>query len=104
MILTVPHHKTRQQAIEILNAAPDLFSGVAGPSIEIVDEKREWTGSRMAFSFTGKVGFIAVPVSGTIDVDDVNITVMSDLPPMVRTYVGDDKVASGIEKQLRRLL
>jgi hypothetical protein len=34
----------------------------------------------------------------------VNVTVTSELPPMVKNFVGEEKVAAGIEKQLRRVL
>ncbi len=104
MILIVPHNKTRQEATAIVAAAKDLFSEAAGGAVAIVDEKRQWNGSSMAFSFVGKAGFISVPVAGTLEVDDTNVTVKSELPPMVKNYIGEDKVAAGIEKQLRRLL
>ncbi len=104
MTLVVPHHKTRQEAIAIIAADDDLFAGAAGGSVEIVDQRKVWRGSSMAFSFVGRVGFISVPVSGTLRVDDVNVTVTSDLPPMVKNYVGEEKVAAAIEKQLRRVL
>ncbi len=104
MILVVPHHKTREEAIALIAADDDLFSGAAGGSVEIVDQKKEWSGSSMAYSFVGRVGFITVPMSGTLEVDDVNVTVTSDLPSMVKSFVGEEKVAAGIEKQLRRVL
>jgi hypothetical protein len=104
MILVVPHHKTRKEAIALIAADDNLFSGAAGGSVEIVDQKKEWAGSSMAFSFVGRVGFISVPVSGALEVDDVNVTVTSELPAMVKNFVGEEKVAAGIEKQLRRVL
>jgi hypothetical protein len=104
MILVVPHHKTRKEAIALIAADDDLFTGVAGSSVEILNQKKEWDGSSMAYSFVGRVGFISVSVSGTLSVDDVNVTVTSDLPAMVKSFVGEEKVASAIEKQLRRVL
>jgi hypothetical protein len=104
MILVVPHYKTREEAIALIAADDDLFAGAAGGSVEIVDQKKEWVGSSMTYSFVGRVGFISVPMSGTLEVDDVNVTVTSELPPMVKNYVGEEKVAAGIEKQLRRVL
>jgi hypothetical protein len=104
MILVVPHHRTREEAVALIAADDDLFAGVAGSSVEIVDQKKEWTGSSMAYSFVGRVGFISVPLSGTLEVDEVNVTVTSDLPSMVKNFVGEEKVASAIEKQLRRVL
>jgi hypothetical protein len=104
MILVVPHNKTKDETVALIAADDDLFAGVAGSSVEIVDEKKKWEGSSMSYSFVGRVGFISVPISGTLEVDDVNVTVTSELPPMVKNFVGEEKVASRIEKQLRRLL
>jgi len=104
MILIVPHHRTRKEAIALIAADDELFEGAAGGSVEIVDQKREWRGSFMEYSFVGRVGFISVPVSGTLEVDDVNVTVTSELPAMVRNFVGEEKVAAAIEKQLRQVL
>jgi hypothetical protein len=104
MILVVPHRRTREEAVARIAADEDLFAGAAGGSVQIVDQQKEWRGSSMAFSFVGRVGFISVPVSGTLKVDDVNVTVTSELPPMVKNFVGEEKVAAGIEKQLRRVL
>ena len=60
MTLIVAHHKTQQEAIGIVDrGASGLFAGVAGDVVEIVDQKKEWNGSTMTFSFTGKLGFIA---------------------------------------------
>jgi hypothetical protein len=105
MTLIVPHRKTKQEAIaQIDRNARDLFMGIAGASVQIAELKKEWNGPTMSFSLVGRLGFISVPLTGTIEVDDVNVTVRCDLPPMVRNFIGDDKVAAGIETQLRRLL
>ena len=104
MTLVVPHLRTKEEAMARIAADDDLFAGAAGGSVEILDQTTVWRGSSMAFSFVGRVGFISVPVSGTLKVDDVNVTVTSELPPMVKNFVGEEKVAAGIEKQLRRVL
>jgi hypothetical protein len=105
MTLIIPHHKTQQEAIGIIDrGANDLFAGVAGGLVEIVDQKKEWSGSTMNFSFTGRVGFISIPLAGTIVVDDRNVTVECELPAMVKNFLGEDKVGSGIEEKMRGLL
>lgn len=104
MIIIVPHLRTKDQAIALIAGSDNLFAGAAGSSVEIVDQRMEWSGSTMEFSFTGRLGFISVPLSGTLEVDEVNVTVMSELPPKVKSFLGEAKVASSIEKQLRRLL
>jgi hypothetical protein len=105
MTLIIPHHKTEQEAIKIIDrGANDLFAGVAAGAVEIVDQKKEWNGSTMTFSFTGRLGFISVPLSGTILVDDRNVTVKCELPAMVKNFIGEDKVGADIEGKIRRLV
>ena len=105
MTLIIPHHKTQQEAIATIDrGASDLFAGVAGGLVEIVDQKKEWNGSTMSFSFTGRMGFIEVPLSGTIMVDDRNVTVNCELPAMVKNFLGEDKVGSGIAEKMKGLL
>jgi hypothetical protein len=105
MTLIIPHHRTQQEAIGIIDrGAADLFAGVAGGLVEIVDQKKEWNGPTMSFSFTGRVGFISVPLAGSIVVDDRNVTVYCELPAMVKNFLGEDKVGSGIEEKMKGLL
>ncbi len=105
MTVIIPHHKTEREAIAIIDrAASDLFAGVAGGAIQIIGQKKEWNGSTMTFSFTGQLGFIAVPISGTIVVDDRNVTVNCELPGMVKNFIGESKVGASIEGKIKGLL
>jgi hypothetical protein len=58
----------------------------------------------MEFSFTGKVGYISVPLAGTIDVNDENVVVNMDLPPVVKTFVGEQKIHRIVETNIREML
>lgn len=58
----------------------------------------------MDFSLTARLGFIALPISGTVLVDDTNVTVQCELPALVSTFIGEDKVRAGIEGKLRGML
>lgn len=71
--------------------------------VEAADPKKSWDGDTMSFSFTGKVGFISVPLAGTAAVDATDVTVTMDLPPMVKNFVGEEKVRSVIEQRLREV-
>jgi len=105
MTVIFPHHRTKAEAISIIDkGSSDLFSGVVGSGVELADQKKEWNGSTMNFSFTGRLGFVSVPITGAISVDDVNAVVVCNLPPMVQNFIGEDKVSASIEKQLQRLL
>jgi hypothetical protein len=85
-------------------SADGLFAGVAGPSVEIADQKKEWIGTTMHFSFTARMGFIALPLSGSIEVGDKEVTVECELPSLVQQFIGESKVGTSIEKKVQLLL
>jgi hypothetical protein len=101
----VPHHTTIEDAIVIVDQSADgLFAGVGGGAVELVDRKQHWSGPRMGFSLTARVGFIALPISGTVVIDDINVTVNCELPPLVKTFVGEETIRAGVERKVRRML
>jgi hypothetical protein len=103
--VVVPHHVTVDQAIQIVDRSADnLFEGAAGGSVELLDRKRSWNGPIMDFSLTARLGFISLPISGTAVVDDVNVTIDCELPALVKTFIGEDKVRAGIERKVRGML
>ncbi len=105
MKVIVPHHTSVEQAIGIVDRSADsLFEGAAGGSVELVDRKRVWNGPLMDFSLTAQVGFIALPISGKVAVDVVNVTNQCDLPALVKTFIGEDKISANIERKVRGML
>ena len=89
----------------ILDQAADLLlAGAGNKNVQIVDQKKSWTGSVMSFSFTGKVGFISVPMSGAVAVDDTNVTVECELPSMVKNFMGEAKIQTMVEEKIRALV
>jgi len=105
MKITISHRKTQAEVIQLIDkGAEGLFAGAAGPSVDIEDQKKEWVGNVMHFSFVGKVGFIELPLSGTIEVGDNSVVVECELPSMVDKFIGAGKVGSTIEKKMQLLL
>jgi len=105
MTVIVPHRTTVEAAIGIVDgSANDLFEDVAGESAELVDQKKSWKGPRMDFSLTARAGFISVPIAGIVIVDEVNVTVHCELPELVKTFVGEEKVHASVERKMRGLL
>jgi hypothetical protein len=72
--------------------------------VELVDRKTNWNGRQMNFSLTARMGFISLPISGDVVVDDVNVTVHCELPAMVKTFLGEDKLAASLERKVRGML
>ena len=105
MRLIVPHGKTQAEVTKKLDEGVDsLFAGAVGSSIEIANSQKDWIGSTLHFSFTSRMGFIALPISGTIDVDDTNAILDVELPALVKTFIGEDRIAANIQERVRVML
>ncbi len=105
MTVIVPHKKSKQEVTGIIDrGATDLFSGAAGPAIQIVDQKKEWNGDTMTFSFRGKMGFMSVPISGTVEVKDDSVVIVCELPGMLKSLIGEQKAQSAISDKVKGLL
>lgn len=105
MTVIIPHHKTKKEVVaRIDKAANDAFANGIGGSISIIEPKKEWIDSTMTFSLTGKMGFIKVPLSGTVAVDDANVTVVCELPAMIKNFVGEANVQSGVESKISEIV
>jgi hypothetical protein len=105
MTIIIPHHKTKTEVVGIIDKATDqLFQNGLGETAKIVDPKKEWVESTMNFSLTGKMGFISVPFTGTVAVDDVNLVAEFELPPMVKNFLGEEKVRNGVTGKIKELI
>lgn len=105
MIVIVPHYTTVEEAILIVDrSANDLFAGAAGGTVELVDRRQSWNGPLMDFSLTARVGFISLPISGNVAIDEINVTVRCELPALVKTFVGEEKIRAGVERKVRGML
>lgn len=105
MTVIVPHQTTSEAAIKIVDRSADnMFEDMAGGLVELVDRKHDWQGPRMDFSLTAQAGFISVPISGTVVVDDVNVTVHCELPELVKKYVGEEKIHASVERKVLGIL
>lgn len=105
MTIIIPHRTTAEKAISIVDrSATTLFDGVAGSSVELVDRKQSWNGRVMDFSLTARLGFISVPIAGTVAVDDINVTVQFELPGIVKQFIGEDKIQASVDRKIRGML
>jgi hypothetical protein len=104
MRITISHSKTRQQAMDAVDRAiEEAFRGLAIGPIEVVDQKKSWSGSVMTFSLVAKMGFLKNPISGTVEVTDRDLTIDADLG-MLNRLIPEDKVRSSVETKVRGLL
>ena len=105
MTIIIPHGTTAEKAVAIVDSSADsLFESTAGPHVQLIDKTRSWNGPTMDFSLTARMGFISVPISGTIVVDVINVTVDCQLPSLVNQFVGEEKIRAGLDQRIRGML
>ncbi|MDP9052754.1 MAG: hypothetical protein M3N93_00395, partial [Acidobacteriota bacterium] len=104
MTIIVPHKTTAEKAIAMVDRSADaLFEGAAPGAVELTDRKKSWKGPIMDFSLTARVGFISLPIAGTVAVDAANVTVNCELPALVKNFIGEDRIRSTVEGKVRAL-
>lgn len=104
MTVTVHHGKSPDEAIGLVDTSLErLLAGVGGGSLQIASLKKDWNGPLMNFSLVARLGFISIPLSGSALVEITTLTVDLILPPMVRNFVGEDQIRSGVEEKFREI-
>ncbi len=104
MRVTLPHGKTKQEAIQIVDRSfDDLFKGLPIAPLQITDPHRTWNGSLMTFGLTAKMGIIQNPIRGTVDVTDREITIDVDLG-MLGRLISPGKFKTAVEGSFQKLL
>lgn len=105
MTVIIPHGTTAEKAkATVDSSANSLFESVAGPHVALIDTTRSWNGPVMNFALTARLGFISVPISGTLVVDDTNVTVNCQLPALVNQFIGEGKIRDGLDGKIRAML
>jgi len=72
--------------------------------VTVKEARKDWDGHRMTFSFTASRGFLGTTVRGVMDVLDDKVVVESELPAIVRSLVGEDRIREAISEGLGRML
>lgn len=104
MRVTVSHNQRKEEIMRAVDLSfDDLFKGFGSVSIQIVNESRKWTGSRMNFSFDAKVGIVTTPIKGFVDVTDKDVTVDADLGWLER-LIPAKQAQAAIEGRVKGLL
>jgi hypothetical protein len=104
MRVTVPHNRTKQEAIQSVDRAfNEMFQGVAGVPVRLTVQQRNWQGSTLTFALSAKMGLISTPITGTIEVTDKDLTIDADLGLLGR-FIPADTVRDAIGTRLKGLL
>jgi len=104
MRVTVSHNRRKEEIVQSLDRSfDDLFKGFGTVPIQIVNESRKWSGSRMDFSFNAKVGLVSAPIKGFVDVTDRDVTIDADLGWLERLFPAKQTQAA-LAAQVKGLL
>jgi len=103
--VVVPHNTTVEDAIgKVDRSANHLFEGAGDGFVELVDRKQSWNGPSMDFSLTARVGFISLPISGMVVIDEINVTLQCELPALAKNFLGEEKIHADLDRRVRAML
>jgi hypothetical protein len=105
MRIEQPHALGQRGAIERVDRFLDRLIQDPPGGATIKDVHKRWDGPRMTFSFALSWGFFGGEFDGTMDVaDDHVVVVASELPALVRSFVGEERIRQVIAEHLGNLL
>jgi len=103
MRITVAHNKSKDQIIKAVDRSfDDLFKGTPLIPVQVTNEKRQWQGSTLVFSFNATMGLLSSPIKGTVDVTDRDLTIDADLGLLEKLLGGG--MSKAVEGRVKGLL
>jgi hypothetical protein len=104
MRIEQPHALGQQEAIGRVNQLLDRLIRNPPGGATIKDVRKRWDGQQMTFSFAVSRGFFGAEFSGTMDVTDDRVVVAAELPALVKSFVGEERVTQVIADHLGQVL
>ncbi len=105
MYIEEPHDLGQQEAIARIDSFLEALMQQQPPGgVTIKNPAKRWDGNTMHFSFTASKGFFGTTIRGQLHVEDNRVVMDSDLPALVRSVVGEDRIREVISRELGRVL
>jgi hypothetical protein len=105
MTVTVSHNRSVEDVKRNVDRSFDeIFTGLPVGPIQITDEQRAWNASTLTFSFAARAAFMAVPIRGTILVEEQLVTIDVDLPGFLNQLISEQRLKVAVESRVRGLL
>jgi hypothetical protein len=99
------HQLGQREAIARIDGFLDELVRRQPPAgVTIKDARKSWSGNRMTFSFAAGRGFFSTTIEGVMEVTADRVVVDSDLPPLIKGVVGEERIRSVIGRELGRVL
>lgn|SRR5512142_1931070 len=86
------------------NLVESLMASNFPGGVRITDAEKRWADNTMHFSFKASKGFFGTTIDGVVNVDDDNVVLESELPGVVRSLVGEEKIRDVVGQHLDELL
>ncbi len=79
MRVTISHNRPVEEIKRSVDRSFDsFFQGPGFAPIQIVNQRRNWQGNTLTFSFDAKAGLLSTPIKGFVEVAEKNVTVDAD--------------------------
>jgi hypothetical protein len=98
------HNLDQAAAVERIDGFLDQLMARPLPAgVKIKQASKSWQGGRMTFSAKFAKGILGATVEGTVDVTDGEVIMDSQVPALIKTFVGEEKIARVINEQFDEL-
>ncbi|HEY3381947.1 MAG TPA: polyhydroxyalkanoic acid system family protein [Vicinamibacterales bacterium] len=93
---------------EAMGRVDQFLDGLAQQTLPggltIKDPLKVWEGNRMTFSFTAAKDAFGLTIRGAVEVTDQHALVETDLPALVKTFIGEDRIKDLVSRELGKVL
>ncbi len=98
------HGVDKQEAIRRIDGYLDELVQRQWPmGIKVKEADKKWTGDRLDFSVKGKKGLMGATLHGSIEVGENDALLKMDLPGVVTSLVGEDRIRGAIGRRFDAL-
>jgi hypothetical protein len=78
--ITISHDRSKEEVMQAVDRSlHETFQGVGTLPLRLVVEQKNWQGSTLMFSLAARLGVVSIPIKGTIEVTDRDLTIDVDL-------------------------
>jgi hypothetical protein len=104
MRVTVSHNQPKDEVVRAIDGSfDDLFRGIGIVPLRITNEKKSWSGTTLAFSFDARMGLVAAPIAGTVEVTERDVTMTVDLG-WLEKLIPTKQAGPALQSRIRGLL
>ena len=99
------HALGRDQARQRLEGVVEGLVSRAWPGgVAVREVTRSWAGDRLDFSFVLGRGFFSATIAGHLSVDEAVAVIETEVPRMIVTFLGEDRIRDVIRHELEHAL